>query len=108
MSDDALTRSRIIEFVNILFAAVAWILPDIPIIIKIIISMVLLGIAIAGNVKPGLLVPHANLTRFLLLLFLPPLVAIIEYWILKVVSGWSEVQLVLQVGLSYGLCVALP
>lgn len=114
MSDQSSRSQALMDFVNISFAFIPWVLPDINVFIKVTIGFVLIGVLIIARTKPSFMMDLSGF-HYVLLLILPIIIAVTEYflvWALMtlLIPNQSELKLftVVQLGIAYGLVIGFP
>jgi hypothetical protein len=104
--------STVTDVVNLSLAIFAWILPDIPITAKILISLILVGIFIIGRRRPSFIV-RLTTSHYIGLLILTTILGIAEVWAAWQLLTFFTISLdnqppIFQVGIFYALGAGLP
>ncbi len=108
-------RPTILDYINLTLAFIAWLAPDIPLLYKILVSAVLLGIFLISLLKPNFVINIWSPLYYLVVLMIPIAIAIVEWWIALNISmqalGYKNYDIsgvALQFGIGFGVIIGLP
>jgi hypothetical protein len=106
---------KIIDLVNIALGLIAWMFPDIPLVLKVLVAIVLVTIAVIAHASPGFLSNNLSNLRILSLWILPVLLGAGEGALFPFVFYKSfleenqiSIQLCVFLGFSFGIVSGLP
>jgi len=110
MIKDTSDPKRVFEYLGILLGILAWIFPDIHILMKIFISLFLVGAMLFISSKSDSLPNDLSFVFLLILLLFPVLVSMLEFWIAHILADKSNnfSSTYLQDGFVFGILFGLP